>query len=427
MFSILRRSLLTQLIGYFSLLSLITVSLVAVTAYNRARLALQDAAFDRLQVAVSMRELELRHWFEAQRQDTLLLSVTPVVVEGSQALFDAAASEAAEATLLNYFQETLDLKPNVESISILSPGGIVELSTEAERLGRYVGLGNTITYFTRSQRTVVPTFYTSPDSSLTTVTLAVPITESSDDPGRPPTLAVDLNLRVIDEIIRERTGLGETGETYLVGRNANNFEFITSEVADASRESVTSEGIETAMRGLNGQDIYTNYAGVTVLGVYRWLPSQNLALLAEVSREEAFRPARALARQIVLIGLVTIAGLQFVVYFVARKIAKPILQITSAAALLEDETFKVEQCEEILAVVQDRPDELGRLATVFMGMVNKIYKREQKLKQQVAKLQIEIDHAKRSQAVAEITDTEYFRDLQAKAKLMRRKAKGDDE
>ncbi len=59
-------------------------------------------------------------------------------------------------------------------------------------------------------------------------------------------------------------------------------------------------------------------------------------------------------------------------------------------------------------------------------MVNKIYKREQKLKQQVAKLQIEIDEAKRSQAVSEITDTEYFRDLQSKARAMRRKNRGED-
>ncbi len=419
-----RRSLLTQLIGYFSLLSVVTVSFVAFTAYNRARLALQEAAFDRLQVAVSLRELELRHWFNNQRQDTLLLAATPGVIEAVSNLSNPDDASAAAETLNRYFAEVLDLKSNLAAISILSPGGIVEISSDPVRIGRYVGLGNTITFFTRDQRTVVPTFYASPDTDLTTVSLAVPIAIPSE--GRPPSLAVDLDLQVIDEIIRERTGLGETGQTYLVGRNANRFEFVTSGATGRSQDNITSEGISTAMQGLNGQGIYSSYNGVMVLGVYRWLPAQNLALLAEVSREEAFRPARHLAQQIIIIGFITAAGLQVVVYWVARRIARPILKITDAANLLEDETFKVEQCEALLATVEKRPDELGKLARTFLVMVNKIYKREQKLKQQVAKLQIEIDQAKRSQAVSEITDTEYFRDLQSKAQAMRRKNRGED-
>ncbi|NJK72368.1 MAG: hypothetical protein HC926_03240 [Synechococcaceae cyanobacterium SM2_3_60] len=178
--NLFRRSLLTQLIGYFSLLSLVTVSFVAFTAYNRARLALQESAFDRLQVAVSLRELELRHWFDNQRQDTLLLAATPGVIEAVRNLSNPATLATATEALDRYFAEVLDLKSNLAAISILSPGGIVEVSTDAARLGRYVGLGNTITFFTRNQRTVVPTFYTSPDTDLTTVSLAVPIAIPSE-------------------------------------------------------------------------------------------------------------------------------------------------------------------------------------------------------------------------------------------------------
>jgi hypothetical protein len=45
--------------------------------------------------------------------------------------------------------------------------------------------------------------------------------------------------------------------------------------------------------------------------------------------------------------------------------------------------------------------------------------REQRLHQQVQQLRFEIDAAKREREVAEITETDFFQDLQAKAKALR--------
>lgn len=47
------------------------------------------------------------------------------------------------------------------------------------------------------------------------------------------------------------------------------------------------------------------------------------------------------------------------------------------------------------------------------------YIREEKLRAEIAKLRIEIDEQHRARQVAEITDTEYFKDLQKKAQQMR--------
>jgi hypothetical protein len=60
---------------------------------------------------------------------------------------------------------------------------------------------------------------------------------------------------------------------------------------------------------------------------------------------------------------------------------------------------------------------------------NSIY-REQDLKEQIEKLRIEIDEVKRQRLVSEIVDTDFFRDLQAKAGAARlerrqRRARGD--
>ena len=49
------------------------------------------------------------------------------------------------------------------------------------------------------------------------------------------------------------------------------------------------------------------------------------------------------------------------------------------------------------------------------------YRREQRLKQEIEVLRIEIDEKKSARAVAELTETEFFRQLEAKAELMRRR------
>jgi len=49
------------------------------------------------------------------------------------------------------------------------------------------------------------------------------------------------------------------------------------------------------------------------------------------------------------------------------------------------------------------------------------YIREEKLRQEIAQLRIEIDHTRRAKQVAEITDTQYFQKLQDQAREMRKK------
>ena len=69
--------------------------------------------------------------------------------------------------------------------------------------------------------------------------------------------------------------------------------------------------------------------------------------------------------------------------------------------------------------VQHMVESLSALATVAL----EAYLREQKLKDQIQQLQIEIDDVKRERQVAEITDTDYFHELQQKAQMLRAQKK----
>lgn len=98
---------------------------------------------------------------------------------------------------------------------------------------------------------------------------------------------------------------------------------------------------------------------------------------------------------------------------------KGVARVTSAAAAVEAGRFEA----ETLADVAKRPDELGQLARVFQRMAREIAAREEQLKEQIQVLRIEIDQTKKASQVSEITGTEYFQDLQKKARALRHRSK----
>jgi HAMP domain-containing protein len=96
-------------------------------------------------------------------------------------------------------------------------------------------------------------------------------------------------------------------------------------------------------------------------------------------------------------------------------------RVTSAAAAVEAGEFDPKTIEQVAA----REDELGQLARVFQRMAREVRAREQHLKQEVQQLRIEIDETRTARQVAEITETDYFRDLQRKANRLRSRADVD--
>jgi CRP-like cAMP-binding protein len=95
-------------------------------------------------------------------------------------------------------------------------------------------------------------------------------------------------------------------------------------------------------------------------------------------------------------------------------------RVTAAAAAVEAGVYIPESLDEVAR----RTDALGQLARVFQRMVREVYAREENLKRQVAELRIEIDEVKKAQQVAEITDTDYFQQLQQKANRLRNRPAG---
>ena len=91
-------------------------------------------------------------------------------------------------------------------------------------------------------------------------------------------------------------------------------------------------------------------------------------------------------------------------------------RVTGAATALESGTFDPASLESVAA----RDDALGILARRFASMAAEVRAREERLRAEVRELRIEIDQVKQAKRVAEITDTDFFRDLRSRAGDLRR-------
>lgn len=90
--------------------------------------------------------------------------------------------------------------------------------------------------------------------------------------------------------------------------------------------------------------------------------------------------------------------------------------VIEAATAVEAASFDPDRLHGVAA----RPDALGRLARVFQRMAVEVRAREERLRQQVRELRIEIDAARQASQVAEITESAQYKALRRHAADLRK-------
>lgn len=349
-----------------------TVGIVGGVAFLRAKEELKEAAFNRLSVAASLKEQEIERWFEDQKRNFFITTQFPEVKEQLQTLLNRQTPpenyQRAYERLSEHLKDVAEVSPNFSEIFILDRANRTIVSTNPSRKGQYTVAGN-FTYFDFEQidsgASIPPIFYVSPATGKTTVTFAAPLRNAQGE--RVGAILAHLNLDRIDRIVREGTGLGESSETYLIGSLVTASDFISKSETQTKEfpDGVNSAGIDAAMQGENGSDLYQNYASVPVIGVYRWLEDQDIALLVELHQSEAFDPARKLAITIILAGLIAAGLLSLGVYWLAKRISRPILAIADAATQVA--AGDLDRTAPVLT-----QDEVGILAKNFNAMTQQL-------------------------------------------------------
>jgi methyl-accepting chemotaxis protein len=160
-------------------------------------------------------------------------------------------------------------------------------------------------------------------------------------------VALQLSLDAINGIMQQRQGMGETGETYLVGKDnlmrSDSFldpegHSVMASFANPETGSVNSDATKDALNGVAGEKIVIDYNNNPVLSAYTPLEIHGLqwALMAEIDLAEVEQPVNALMKNIlaVALGIALIVGITAL--YIALVISKPLVTGVGFAQAVAD-------------------------------------------------------------------------------------------
>lgn len=190
-------------------------------------------------------------------------------------------------------------------------------------------------------------------------------------------LIFQMPLEVVNAIMGERTGMGESGETYLVGSDflmrSDSYQDPTHRSVTASFRSPETGKVEThaareALNGRTGSGIIKDYRNVSVLSSYTPLNIDffDWAIIAEIDKDEALAGVAQLRWTIIVIAGLFAAAITLFAVFISRVISKPVLQLSHTIK-------EVEQYGDFsLRLNNDNTDEIGETSRALNNLLENL-------------------------------------------------------
>ncbi len=222
--------------------------------------------------------------------------------------------------------------------------------------------------------------------------IASPIFDGEEQVG---VMVFQMPIDRINDIMTSRqewskVGLGQSGETYIVGEDyllRNQSRFLIEDSTNYYRairdaglppdtidrirnlgsavglQRVRTEGTEAALLGETGTRIFPDYRNVPVLSSFKPLAIRdvNWVIMSEIDVAEAFAFVRSLGRTILITSVILLALVAAIAVFFSRSITSPLASLTAHATELAKGNMEVD-------IDLARRDEIGTLASSFEVM-----------------------------------------------------------
>ena len=189
-------------------------------------------------------------------------------------------------------------------------------------------------------------------------------------------VALKVPIDGINQVMQQRSGMGKSGETYLVGADnrmrSNSFldperYSVTASFEHPEDGSVATAASKAALAGRTGEKIIPDYRGVQVLSAYTPLTIEDTtwALLAEIDEEEAFASITDLKSSMGGIAVLAIVSISLLALLFTRYLTKRIHRLVSVAGKVAEGDLS-----ESFEQLTNEHDEIGALMRTFRSLVD---------------------------------------------------------
>lgn len=357
----------------FLLVGAIPFSIAALASLRQGSLALERQAFNQLEAVQSLKKMQLESYFEhvktnmeSFRNNDSFLAALEEFATSFEA--DGIGSDIWTGSEEYYRPQFADLLGGYgyEDMYLITSGGdIVYSDKKSDDLGTNLlsgslkssGLANAFRAVETHEIAFADVSMYSAAGNKPAAFVAASLLRF--DGSYAGAVAIRLPLGTISTLLQNRAGMGESGESYLVGpdglmrsdsyNDPQNYS-VTASFRNPGKGRVDTEATRAALDGQKGQAIIKNYIGKNVLSSYepvevfdtRW------AFISELDKAEAFSAIRGLRWVMGLVAVIAIGGILLVAWFITRSIAAPIGRII---AKLRESAEQVSNASEQVSMV----------------------------------------------------------------------------
>ena len=373
------------------MVSVITLLVTAYLSFNYGEQILREKANDLLIGESTARGNAIRLLFESQIDQNQILANEPMIKTLVNELNQTSENEFDKTrenklgdflTQIQAFQTRVGFSMGFEDVKIIGANGKVFFSLSKLTDNNFLH----DPLFQKGLKT--PTIDFEPTNTGKKMIIVSPIFAPDSKKDDEPIGVVISRMRTesLDSILANRSGLGETGEVYIVSDGflmLSESRFIDSAIF---KQKVDTIPVQKCFReGEEFTGFYPDYRKIPIYGSSYCANDLGFVLLAEIDEAEIIQPILVLQNRIFQTGLIITAVMTIIAFILSKSLSRPLIKLKNAANQVASGDF------HIRTNITTR-DEIGELSYAFDSMTEKLQRSliEIKEKEDVIKQQEDI-------------------------------------
>lgn len=182
-----------------------------------------------------------------------------------------------------------------------------------------------------------------------------------------------LDYKKIEKILLERTGMGKSGESYLVGEDfhmRSQSRFFPDKIPYSI--TVKTKGVTNALKGISGKSFFEDYRGVNVYSAYSLIRISNLkmVILSEIDVSEVKQPLEELKYRLLVLTLIIALVAVLLSLILTRFITNPIKNMSHNLKIMAEGNYQRKtKTSKSSSEINQMFDALERLKESLRGAV----------------------------------------------------------
>ncbi len=366
------------LLLFFTLLPFVALKIFA---YPRIQDDLKTVIMDNLEVIGNKQAELVSTWMHERMKDALVIANGPFMA-------NSVNTKKGEHDYISYLRylEMIVAEYGYMGAFVINGKGLVSVATIEDNVGRDL---SKYEYFRHaiqgrtSATSIIPSEialvneFDEKEIGLPTMIVSTPL--KNEDEDIIGVVALRVHVGTMSNMMHSQK-FGKTGESYLINKEGYMLteSRFTGHLKKMGKVKIRSAlelqlidpatgkltyGARQCVAGKNGSNStgYSDYNGITVLGVWRWLPGYSWGVITEIDIGEAYGAAHNLKYIVTALVLSIIFPIVFIAYVLGGRLSSPIIQ-------LKEVTERMATGDLTQRVNIKRSNEIGELAVSINTM-----------------------------------------------------------